>query len=50
MVGVACEHSTAVILGMPKRVADGIANSAICMNQRGRIAGSYRKTHLYGGV
>ena len=45
---VAREHSTAVILGMPERVARGIANSAICVNERGKIAGSYRKSHLFG--
>lgn len=48
VAGVAREHSTAVIFGMPERVADGIANSAVCVNERGEIAGSYRKTHLFG--
>ncbi|MDP8901419.1 MAG: carbon-nitrogen hydrolase [Actinomycetota bacterium] len=42
------EHSTAVILGAPERLPGGTANSAICVDERGNLAGVYRKTHLFG--
>jgi predicted amidohydrolase len=42
------ENGTAVIFGAPERVSAGIANSAICVDRRGEVAGSYRKTHLFG--
>ncbi|HEV2092690.1 MAG TPA: nitrilase-related carbon-nitrogen hydrolase [Rubrobacter sp.] len=48
LAGAAREHSTAVILGAPERLIEGISNSAICVDERGEIAGSYRKTHLFG--
>jgi predicted amidohydrolase len=42
------ENSTAVIFGAPERESAEIANSAICVDRTGNIAGSYRKTHLFG--
>jgi predicted amidohydrolase len=42
------ENSTAVIFGAPERVSGEIANSAICVDRAGNIAGSYRKAHLFG--
>src|SRR5215210_7752191 len=45
---LARENSTAVILGVPERAPAGIANSAVCVDRYGDIAGSYRKTHLFG--
>ena len=42
------ESSTAVIFGAPERVEGGIANSAISVDRRGDVVGSYRKTHLFG--
>ncbi len=45
---LARESSTAVIFGVPERVSGEIANSAICVDRYGNIAGSYRKTHLFG--
>jgi predicted amidohydrolase len=42
------ENSTAVIFGMQERVSGEIANSAICIDRSGNVAGSYRKTHLFG--
>src|SRR5215210_657145 len=46
---LARENSTAVIFGAPERVSGKIANSAICVDRSGNVAGSYRKTHLFGG-
>ena len=45
---LAGENSTAVIFGAPERVSGGVANSAICVDRHGNLAGSYRKTHLFG--
>jgi len=45
---LARENSTAVIFGAPERVSGEIANSAICVDWYGNIAGSYRKTYLFG--
>ena len=42
------KNSTAVVFGAPERVSGGVANSAICVNRGGNVAGSYRKTHLFG--
>ncbi len=42
------ENSTAVIFGAPERLAAGIVNSAVCVDRRGDMVGSYRKTHLFG--
>jgi predicted amidohydrolase len=42
------ENSATVIFGAPERIAAGIANSAICVDQSGDVVGSYRKTHLFG--
>ncbi len=44
----AAENGTAVIFGAPERVAGGTANSAICVDRRGNVAGSYRKAYLFG--
>ena len=41
-------HSTALILGAAERLTEGVANSAFCVDERGRPAGVYRKTHLFG--
>lgn len=48
LAGTARKHSTAVILGAPERLIDGVSNSAICFDERGNLAGSYRKAHLFG--
>ncbi len=42
------ENSTTVVFGAPERVAAGIANSVICVDRRGNVVGTYRKTHLFG--
>ena len=40
--------STAVVVGAAERTAAGVANSAICIDSAGELAGVYRKTHLFG--
>jgi predicted amidohydrolase len=49
LAGVARESSTALIIGAPERVGDGIANSAVCVDERGDLAAIYRKVQMYGG-
>ena len=40
--------STGVVIGAAERIAAGVANSAICIDSTGELAGVYRKTHLFG--
>ena len=40
--------STGLVTGLAERVAAGVANSAICIDSDGEVAGVYRKTHLFG--
>ena len=51
-VGLLCEaardNGTAIVVGAAERVADGVANSALCISSGGELAGVYRKTHLFG--
>jgi len=42
------ESGSALIVGAAERVDYGVANSAICINRLGELAGVYRKTHLFG--
>src|SRR5918993_274093 len=49
LADVAREHSTALIVGAAERVSDGVANSAICMDERGDLVAVYHKVQLYGG-
>jgi (R)-amidase len=45
----AAQHATAVVVGFMERTHDGsVANSAACIDADGRLAGVYRKTHLFG--
>jgi predicted amidohydrolase len=39
---------TAVVVGAAERAAGGIANSALCIDATGGLAGVYRKTHPFG--
>ena len=48
MARLARENDAAVVFGTPERVEGGVANSAVCVDRRGNVAGSYRKTHLFG--
>ena len=48
MANLARENDTAVIFGLHERVSDGVANSAVCLDRRGNLSGTYRKTHLFG--
>jgi predicted amidohydrolase len=42
------QASTALVIGFAENTAAGVANSAICIDQAGELAGVYRKTHLFG--
>ena len=42
------DSGTAIVVGAAERVADGVANSALCISRGGELAGVYRKTHLFG--
>ena len=44
----AAASSTAVVVGFSEITATGIANAAACVDSDGRLAGIYRKTHLFG--
>ncbi|MBO9531566.1 MAG: hypothetical protein J7513_01140 [Solirubrobacteraceae bacterium] len=45
----AARCSTAVVVGFAERAADGtFRNSVACLDERGDLAGVYRKTHLFG--
>ena len=48
MARLARQNGTAVLFGLHERVSGGVANSAVCLDRRGNLAGTYRKTHLFG--
>ena len=48
MAGLAREGNVAMNFGLHERVPGGLANSTICVDRRGDLAGVYRKTHLFG--
>ncbi len=37
-----------VVVGLAERVDGGVANSAVCIDAAGEVAGVYRKTHPFG--
>ena len=45
---LARENDVAVVFGLHERVPGGVANSAVFVDRRGSLTGSYRKTHLFG--
>jgi predicted amidohydrolase len=45
---VAGDADLALIAGVAEKTAGGIANSALCIDRSGELAGVYRKTHLFG--
>ncbi len=47
--GAAAANSTAVLVGLAERRAEGIANSLLAIEADGQIAGVHRKTTLWGG-
>ncbi len=49
LADVAREHATALIVGAAERVSEGVANSAVCVGERGDLVAVYRKVQLYGG-
>lgn len=46
---IARENSTALVVGASEYVSDEVANSALCLNERGDVVAVYRKVQLYGG-
>lgn len=44
---VAREAACAVVVGLPERTSEGIANTALLIDAQGEIGGAYRKTHLF---
>jgi predicted amidohydrolase len=42
------DASAAVLIGVAERTSAGVANSALCIDSHGELAGVYRKTHLFG--
>jgi predicted amidohydrolase len=40
--------SAALVVGAAERTTSGVANSALCIDRAGELAGVYRKTHLFG--
>jgi predicted amidohydrolase len=40
--------ATALIVGVAEHTPAGVANSAVCIDSAGELAGVYRKTHLFG--
>lgn len=49
LADIARENSTALIVGIAESVGGKIANSAVCVDECGDVAGVYRKVQLYGG-
>lgn len=49
LADVARESSTALIIGAAERVGDVVANSAVCVDERGEVVAVYRKVQVYGG-
>ncbi|WP_417722874.1 carbon-nitrogen hydrolase family protein [Salipiger sp.] len=45
---IAAEHAIALIIGLPEREDDRLYNTAVAIDAQGRLAGSYRKIHLFG--
>jgi predicted amidohydrolase len=45
----AARHQTALIVGLIERTGEGaLTNAAVCIDGDGGLAGTYRKTHLFG--
>ena len=45
----AAQYGTAVVIGFAERIPGRFpGNSALCLDERGQIAGIYRKVHLFG--
>lgn len=51
VAALARRHGLAIAFGYPERLADGgVANSAVCMDAKGRALARYHKTHLFGDL
>jgi len=47
LADMARRHETALIVGFPERAGRSLYNSAAVVDERGRLAGVYRKIHLF---
>lgn len=45
---VCLASGTGAIVGLAEVVPGGVSNSAVCLDSAGTLAGTYRKTHLFG--
>jgi predicted amidohydrolase len=45
---VARDRGTAVLVGVAERLGDAMANTALCIDERGEVVARYRKVHLFG--
>lgn len=46
---IARDAGVAIVFGMPERDGDSVYNTAVAVDRDGRLAGRYRKIHLFGG-
>jgi 5-aminopentanamidase len=46
--GIARQHRIALVVGLAERQSDGVYNSAVVLDETGKLCGVYRKTHLFG--
>lgn len=44
--GLSARHGIAAVLGVGERAASGWFNAAVAVDERGEVAGTYRKTHI----
>lgn len=47
---MASRHGVGIVIGLPERRGHAVYNSVIALDADGRIAGVYRKIHLFGDV
>lgn len=48
LTAIARQHRIALVVGLPERRNDGISNSAVVIDETGKLCGVYRKMHLFG--
>ncbi len=48
LLAAARDTSTAVVVGVAERRGEGMANTALCIDEHGAAAGRYRKVQLFG--
>ena len=48
LLACAGAQGTAVVVGVAERQGGAMANTALCVDERGTVVGRYRKVHLFG--